>query len=406
MKMSSFNFAPLTFALEWEVWVAKGGLQLLTDSEYETLAAAVRREIPTYRIGTDDYQLELRTGPQQSLRGMYQAADTMYETARRVAEQKNWRLFGGAGHPVYFGVSGVHVHLGTLRSAEEAMALKYALLPEIPTLIALYACMPYCYGSLRPQQSYRVANMAFGMCTPALVASADHWFCEWGYDVTARTAEKPTVEVRCLDGALTPRIAAEAAGILAVLANAARPGEAPTAAQFEEYLENRYNAARYGLAATFAVDGKKKSAQEAARELVVRAQKGARRLGGTSGSFAWSQRMAEKGRNQADFLRELWEQTGDPHKLAGRLAAMGADVQGLLEEYLAKAKPGRRQRHWLLRDALEEMIVRDSRLFEMQMQTGMTYRRLVESLHQLATERKVLLREELELGITASRRGA
>jgi carboxylate-amine ligase len=239
-------------------------------------------------------------------------------------------------------VFGTHVHVA-VASADKAVQVTEALLPDLPLLIALGASSPFWRGQATGLASNRLAALAgvprtgippvfrrFGEYTDALdvlrragaVPDASH---VW-WDVRSQ-ARLGTIEVRVLDA--QPDVidtAALAAVVQSLVRHHGRTWDDGFRTTADRFLlaENRWLALRHGLDARLVgADGRPHEAGELVSDLVVRLGESAAAVGATwalnritrianRGSAATAMLDRYKRRRElADVIRWLVDRTAD-----------------------------------------------------------------------------------------------
>ncbi|MHC4393885.1 MAG: hypothetical protein ACYS22_21525, partial [Planctomycetota bacterium] len=119
-------------------------------------------------------------------------------------------------------------------------------------------------------------------------------------------------------------------------------------------LENRYNAALFGLQAMFRWNGGLRSAGEVCLEMLDRARPALARLGTTPEALGTIRRMAELGQTQADWARATTAGTDDPFAQTIRLCE--AQAGGGFDAYLANANRLAPTPHVGFGEAIEELV--------------------------------------------------
>jgi len=286
---------PLTMGVELE-------LQIVNTHDYNLAPAAadLMRLMKGRRIPGDVKpeitrgMIEMATGicenHAQALAELREIRDNLVDCARKL----DVRLCGGGTHPfqdwsrmrIYdtprfheiselygylskqFTIFGQHVHIGC-PGPDQALVLLHGMSRFIPHLIALAASSPFVQGTDTGFHSARL-NSVFAFPLSGRAPFVQRWDdFEVFFGKMARTGvvksmkdfywdirPKPefgTIEVRVLDTPLTVEKAAALAGLIQCLARWLRT-ERPYALNEDDYLPytfNRFQACRFGLAATF-----------------------------------------------------------------------------------------------------------------------------------------------------------
>lgn len=398
-------FEPLSVGYDWELWLNKEGGQLATMDNMRSVAVAARREVPKSPIGLDWNMVELRSGPQTTFKGMLDTAEKSLQAASRAARVKKMELMAGGSHPFALGVAGEHVHVGTVYEPEAAIKLQNAFFPYTPAFCALMANSPFACGRLTEFKSWRMVTNAFWMCRPPSVAQPEMYQLAWGYDATARQLDRPTIEVRVCDSAFGPRLAAEAATLVAAaMYSMAEKGdlEPPDETKYAEYAANRVNAALSGLQATFLSEGEEVWVVDLLREIIELAKPGLKVLRASAGDLSTIKAMLDKGQTQADMQR-AWAELGTDPWVFAKKAAHLTGREELFCDYLSQAKPLRAKRREEARETVMRVVRKDTSFFVVSSRTylpSVAADRLAGSLEREGILRR---RREMEKGVSYTR---
>lgn len=333
----------LSIGYEWEVCLCKPSMMPLEEKDVKFAISRLRERLPWSRTGQDwvpgfgGWLLELRSGIMHTADEVQQRTRELFGEAKRLCEEKDWVFFPVGVHPALGGGVGLHVHLGSIHEYLEASHLADLLTPWAPALAALMANSP-CWGIGRGGEfkSYRVFNHADRCSVPRFIAPPGLAQFSWGGDVQVKLGTHPTVEIRIADSASAPALVAEyvifCSGLLTGLSS--RKIEPFSPKCYLESLENRIQAARYGLQATFRWEGVLRPVSEVLKEGIQIAQPEIERLGFSE--LPLISQMVAKRQTQADFQLSLGAGRDDHHRFARDLATVIQDPDAF-GRYLALA---------------------------------------------------------------------
>lgn len=312
-----------------------------------SMAEIASRPARTIReLHRDLHDLRLRTTTLAYERGLRVAAAGVHPfspaEAQDVTDTLRYRYVSGVSGWVgrrATAVFGTHVHVA-VGSPEKALGVTEALLQDLPTLVALSATSPLWEGHDTGFASTRLAVRAELPRTglPPAFASVEHYravldqlrasglvpdasYLWW--DV--RTQDRfGTIEIRLLDAQPSLHDTVALAGLVqALVRHHGHEWDAGSRRRSERLLteENRWQALRHGMQATFVRDGSAVSAREAVDELLDRVALDAHALGG-----GWAldhlDDLAESG-GRAATIRERFLGTADARDAARSLVEIG-----------------------------------------------------------------------------------
>jgi hypothetical protein len=337
--MSAFD--PLSMGYDWEVWVSKETGERLDMGETVRIGDEAHAELPTTEIGVDEDAIENRSGPQTTFRNLLDVTERSMKVIRRVAARDKYLVWGLGAHPLYRGVCGFHIHIGSIFDFRDGLRLRARFLPYVPVLGAILANSPIHAERVSEAKSERLLTSALGMTRPPAIPVADLWQFDWGGDTNVRLPRKPTIEIRVGDSTFSERLAAEATTLAAATMYALdSDGDAkeptPSVAEYVDYIANRWNAAMFGLQATFRWNGKMKPVSDVVEEVIGFAKPGLKQLEATRADLRMIRKMAEKRQTQGDLARWLWEMNPDPYRYSMHLANI-VGTYDIVEEYLKTA---------------------------------------------------------------------
>jgi glutamate---cysteine ligase / carboxylate-amine ligase len=306
--------SPFSVGVEEELMVLDGETLLLAPRAAELIAAAEGAGLPgTLKGELFASALELNTDICRSPAEAAEALGELRVGAARLAEERGLRVAAAGSHPISRpeeqaiadepryeefvayagvsarrqGVSGLHVHVG-MASAEACFHALEGVLPWLPVVLALSANSPYLAGEETGMQSNRAEVLALlprSGAPPAFRSYAD-WeafvdrfarlgigadYTRFWWDIRPHP-KFGTLEIRMPDQPTSLEVTTGLTAILQELCAAVldRPQPAYDPAGRGVYQQNRWAAARFGLAAELIhPDGEHTArASELAEELV------------------------------------------------------------------------------------------------------------------------------------------
>jgi gamma-glutamyl:cysteine ligase YbdK (ATP-grasp superfamily) len=334
-------FDPLSMGYDWEVWVSKETGERLDMAEIVRVADEAHSELPTVEIGVDDEAIENRSGPQTTFRDLLEVTERSMKVIRRAAARDKYLVWGTGTHPLYRGICGLHVHVGSIYDFRDGLRLRARFLPYVPVIGAILANSPIHAERISQAKSERLLTSALGLTRPPAIPVADLWQFDWGGDTNVRLPRKPTIEIRAGDSTFSERLAAEAttlaaATMYALDTDGGAEEPTPSVAEYVDYIVNRWNAAMYGLQATFAWNGKLRPVSDVVEEVIEFAKPGLKQLEATKTDLAMIRKMAKKRQTQADLSRWLWDLNPDPYRYSMHLANI-VGTYDIVDEYLKTA---------------------------------------------------------------------
>ena len=256
------KFSPITFGYEWECLLLKDDLSLADERDIREVANHVRAAIEGSETGVDyihmlGLMLELRS---PILRNFDELRESTATHIRAVYDECNKRkllFLPAGGHPALGNAVGLHVHVGSIYSYPAAAKIANSFMRYAPCFIALAANSPIYGDRVGEFKSYRILTHADFCSVTRLLMSPNLAQWHWGEDVCVKVDWHSTIELRVGDGASSIEFVTEYVAFVTafMLRMAEEPLTKPTVSQYEEYLINRWRAAKYGLQATFDWDG-------------------------------------------------------------------------------------------------------------------------------------------------------
>ncbi len=346
--MRSKALEPFTFGYEWETYITGEDMLPIPAEDVIALGDRVQSEVPESRTGMDHVRglstklLEIRSGILTDFTELERRTRRLFETTRRLAEEKKYVLLPIGANPLFGTAVGFHLHLGSIFSFREARQFSYLYIPYLPAIAALMANSPF-WGYLEKPgdfKSYRLKYFADWCSIAVTVFQEEFLQFMWGNDIQIKGYQKPTVEIRIMDSPTSPSLLVETVVLLVSFAQYLAENAKPCEVKKElyiEYLLNRWRAAKFGLQAVFDWKGsKKRPASDVIREILELSAPYYRNCG--IERLPLIEKMADKNVTQADFLLSLYD-GGDLHVYLRNLANILKRDPDPFPEFLDNAEP-------------------------------------------------------------------
>ncbi|MDO8585684.1 MAG: glutamate-cysteine ligase family protein [Armatimonadota bacterium] len=311
-------FEPQTYSVDWESAVVDK-LDRCVDSERLTGFAGMLHKEFDLPIQTDWNAIEFALGVNSSFAQLWDRVQQVTDRASQVFREYDLDIFPLGSHPTEPMFFGAHVHVGTIHDESAAIHLANCVTRYLPAFAALAANSPASHERKGEFKSYRVRHSARWASTPTFPRDPEVTQETWGTDVLPKLYGAPTIEIRVMDSASSRRLLAEMATFVAAFVHhvgTRMEKRNVTKDEYREYLNNRWTAARYGLQATFAWDGKPRPVTEILDEMLDSCAAELQALGVDRSDFGMIDAMLRKRVCQADYLRDLVERYPDPFQLA------------------------------------------------------------------------------------------
>jgi gamma-glutamyl:cysteine ligase YbdK (ATP-grasp superfamily) len=333
-------FDPKTYSTDWELLVVDKLDRCVSHAKLEGFAGQLRSELDL-PIQTDFNAIEFAMGICKSFKQMQDRIQLITDRATQLLAEYDLDLFPCAAHPVDFMYSCSHVHVGTIHNETDGICMENRLMKYIPVFVALSANSPVAHGLRGQFKSYRVRNAAHWCVHPIDCRNPHTTQPDWGRDCISKLYSAPTFEVRVADCASSRRLLGELVTFIAAYTHhlGSKNDECSISPDdYKDYLTNRWSAARYGLQATLAWDGKPKPVIEILDKMLDECSDSLRDLGANRSDFPVMQTMLEKRVCQADFVSNLAERYSDNYQLASVYGKLVRQWD-IFEEYLESTKP-------------------------------------------------------------------
>ena len=354
---------PLTLGVELELQLVnrrdfnltRGAADLLTLIKRQQHGFDIKPEIT-------ESMLEIATGIHQQPAALLQELQAIRSLLLDCADRLNLGIAGGGSHPFQrwgdqqifptqryllvselygylakqFTVYGQHIHIG-MPDGDTAVRMVHMLARYMPHFIALSASSPYSQGEDTLFQSARLSSInAFPLSgyMPFVLSwdEFERYFDKMaGYGIVASMKDfywdirpKPeygTIEIRVCDTPLQLETAARLASFAQTLAAyyLEHQGIGPHPDIYQTYAYNRFQACRFGLAATFCdtASGKRPTLGEDFSNTVERLLPTAYELGTTESLLALRDRATQQ-LSDADWLRRQYRETASLSEVVRR----------------------------------------------------------------------------------------
>jgi len=317
-------FSPRTFSTDWEHFVVDRFERCVETRRLLGFAGVLNTELALPIIVDKDsleFPLGINTSFDQLRERIWRATDRAAELLR----EYDLHLHPAAAHPVEKLFSGAHVHVGTRLDETAGVRLENSLLEYAPAFAALAANSPVAHGMYLEFKSYRVRHHALGNIRPGMPRDPLTAQRIWGDDLGPKLNITPTFEVRIIDCASSRQLLAELATFTAAFVHSRgydSDKEPPSPEVYQEYLINRWTAARDGMQATFRRQGKPRPVAEIVDEMLDNCAEELRTLGASRAGLPIITAMVQKRACQADMVIPLAERYPDPYLLASAYGKM------------------------------------------------------------------------------------
>jgi gamma-glutamyl:cysteine ligase YbdK (ATP-grasp superfamily) len=331
-------FSPHTFSTDWEIMVFDRLGRPVDQGQIRGFAGALTEELEL-PIHTDWGTLEMGLDVNSSFAQLQDRLHRLTRRATQMLAEHDMDLYPCGAHPTERFFNASHIHVGTLHDEQAAIRLETALFAFSPAFAALAANSPF-HGTLRGKfKSYRIRNIAHGANRPGVPRDPDLSQPTWGHDASPKLYRLPTLEVRNIDGASSPAFLAELCVFVAAFVHQMSEqtdGQMIDGREYQDYLTNRWLAARDGLQATFGRQGKTIPVVDLLDEMLDRCAPSLARLGAKRGDLKLIGKMLQKRVGQADFAISVMNRYPDPYTLASAHGNLVRHWEAF-DEYLATA---------------------------------------------------------------------
>ena len=308
-------FEPRTFSTDWEVMVLdKWGREV--DRQKLTGFSGQLSDEFDLKVETDWNTIEFSMGIHKTLAGLWERIQAVTNRASQLVRAHDLEMCPVGSFPTSMMFNAAHIHIGTLRDEAAGIRMENGLVRWIPVFAALAANSPLYSGFPQTFKSWRVERGANHCIEPPSLREPSTAQATWGTDGGHKLYGAPTMEVRVTDCAGSRRFLAEMATFTAAwvhtLGTRLDDLPMPDARAYEEYLTNRWSAARWGMQATFAWGGTARPVAEIVGEMLDEAADALTILGTARADLGILQTMREKRLCQADFALSVASRYPDP----------------------------------------------------------------------------------------------
>lgn len=334
--MNLFN--PRTFSTDWEIMVLDRLNRVVGEDKLAGFAAQLTSESDV-TVQLDWRTLEFAMGINHSFEQLWTRIQHVTDRAAELLHEWNLDLFPAGSHPHEPMFNANHIHVGTLRDEAAGIQLEAQLLRTVPAFAALAANSPLSMGRRGQWKSYRVHHRAHGCTQPIFTRDPQFAQGTWGFDAGVKLQNKPTLEVRICDCASSRRFLAELATLVAawVHHSGTKVEQSPvTPRDYDNYLINRWTAARDGLQATFHAGDQTVPVVEVLSGVIEECSESLKALGMLRDDFVVINAMLQKRVAQADFVHELMARYPDDYQFTSAWSKL-ARHWTVFEEWLEKA---------------------------------------------------------------------
>lgn len=335
-------FHPRTFSTDWEVMVLDKLDREVEGSKLDGFAGQLSDEFDL-NIKTDWNTIEFALGINRTLDQLWTRIRTATDRASQLVREYDLDCCPVAGHPISRMYNAAHIHIGTLADEAAGIRLEAKLTRWIPVFIALAANSPLQRNKPTRFKSWRVRDGANWCVEPSSFRNPATSMATWGTDGGPKLYGAPTLEVRVTDCASSRRFLAEMATFVAAFVQTLGTKSeselpAPTERDYRTYLNNRWNAARYGMQASLRWGDGERPVAEIASEMLEEAKDALAILGATRGDLTVIETMIAKRLCQADLPLEIARRYDDPYVLGNVLQKRMRDWNAF-DEWAQNAKP-------------------------------------------------------------------
>lgn len=329
----------ITLGYDWEMLVFDERLRRWAGSAIQGLVDELAKRAPWTHCEEQDGYFEHKVGVCRSLPELLERTEVSLGILRNLVARERGLLLPSGSAPGYGWFTGAHLHVGVFADPVEALRTRNALTPWMPVFATLAGNSPYYAGSRGDRKSWRLARSANGDASLRSVPDPKASAGEWGADVASRFPA-PTLECRMADTPLSPRLLCECAALFAAFASHVRrhlDDARPLSPEvLADYSANRWRAAKDGLQATLAWEGRGVPAIDLVQRVLADAHAELAELG--AGELVVIPAMLERRATQADFQLALLGCESDDSAFGQRLARLTAHPAAF-EEWLSGTEP-------------------------------------------------------------------
>ncbi len=397
------TFEPITFGYEWETLILKPDLSLAENRDVEWLGRYIRNRFPWSRTGIDylgwgreGRLLEIRSGILKSYTQLVEETYLQIEEIRRVCKEKEWIFLPAGSHPAIGNAVGLHVHMGSIYDFSVATRIADVLIKYAPCFSALASNSPIWGTDLKREfKSYRVLRNADYNSTVRRISREGIAQFFWGDDVCVKTDIHSTIELRIGDSASSEELTKQyvAFVIAFVIGFLKKNTQRFSKNLYIEYIENRFQAARYGLQARFTWDGKDRNVVDILWDMMDTADFKAIGCNG----LGLIEEMLQKRQTQADFCLFIHKFHGDVFELTRELGNL-TGRENAFRDYLSKAPQLPSLEPLRIDDFILSYITKETPISYIYELLNLPYGVLTERLAKLIKEGKIIRERTPEYG--------
>ncbi|MDO9575650.1 MAG: hypothetical protein Q7J55_03900 [bacterium] len=397
------TFSPITFGYEWETLVLKPDLSLAENRDVEWLGRHIRNRFPWSRTGIDylgwgreGRLLEIRSGILKSYTQLVEETHLQIEEIRKVCKDKGWIFLPAGSHPAIGNAVGLHVHMGSIYDFPVATGIADVLIKYAPCFAALASNSPIWGTDLKREfKSYRVLRYADYTSSVRRISREGIAQFFWLDDVCVKTDIHSTIELRIGDSASSEESTKQyvAFVIAFVIGFLKKNTQKFSKNLYIEYIENRFQAARYGLQARFTWDGKDRDVVDILWDMMDIADFKAIDCSG----LGLIEEMLQKRQTQADFCLFIHKFHSDVFEFTRELANL-TEKGGVFCEYLNIAPQLPSLEPLRIDDFILSYITKETPISYIYELLNLPYNVLTERLKRLIKEGKIIRERTPEYG--------
>lgn len=331
-------FDPRSFSTDWEILVIDKLNRCVGMDKLMGFAGVLGAELDL-PIQIDWNSLEFALGINTSFAQLWQRIQCATDRAAQMLREYDLELYPSGSHPIDPMFNSSHIHVGTIHDESAGIHLENQIFRYVPVFAALAANSPVAPGQRGAYKSYRVRYQANGCTRPWSVRDPQLSQRTWGSDAAPKVYGAPTLEVRIPDCASSRRFKAEFTTFVAAFVHEQGTKVAerqPTPEEYQEFLINRWAAARHGLQATFRWGGGSRPVVEILDEMLDACGDALRVLGASRTDFTLIDSMRTKRFCQADFALDVAKRYPDPYGFASAYSKLIRHWE-VFDDYLSTA---------------------------------------------------------------------
>lgn len=334
-------FDPKTFSADWEIMVMDRLERAVDTGKLMGFAGQLKRKLDL-PVHVDWNSLEFGLGVNHSLDEVWTNIQLLTDNTTQLLAEYELQLFPAGSTPMEPMFHSAHVHVGTIHDEVSAIYLENQLFGVVPAFAALAANSPSVHRHRDEFKSHRVQYMAHHCTVPNSIRDPETSQSTWGTDICPKIYNLPTIEVRIGDCASSRRFMAEYCSFVAAyvhcMATKLQPGFKPNRQQYREGLLNRWAAAKYGMQATFIIDGQERTAADVLQQMLYECEAQLADLGATISDLGLINAMITKRTCQADMFMELGSRYPELYQYNSVYSKIARHWEAF-DQYLESASP-------------------------------------------------------------------